>query len=114
VARLYAGILGSLALLTTIVHGILHARQEDVILLTAWWNLLVFAVIGAVIGWIAGYTIEGSVSMTVSRQLAANTPPEQAEKPGPSQARPKRTERPSAPTNRGNEVAQPARSGRAA
>ena len=65
-ARIYAGILGPLALLTTIVHGMLHARQEDAILLTGWANLLVFAVIGAVIGWIAENAIEESVSTAVS------------------------------------------------
>ncbi len=89
-ARIYAGILGPLALLTTIVHGILHARQEEAILQTAWWNLLVFAVIGAVVGWIAGQTIEESVSMTVSRQLAASNSPEPVEKSGPLGTRPRR------------------------
>lgn len=113
-ARIYAGILGPLALLTTIVHGVLHARQEEAILLNAWGNLLVFAVIGAVIGRIAEWTIEESVSTTVARQLAANVPPEQAGTSVPSAARPKRSERPSSATKRGNEAAGPAKAGRAA
>ena len=100
-ARIYAGILGPLALLTTIVHGILHARQEEAILLTAWWNLLLFAVVGAVIGWIAERTMEDSVSTTVSRQLAASNTPEAVANTAPAATRPKRSERPSAATNRG-------------
>jgi uncharacterized membrane protein YeaQ/YmgE (transglycosylase-associated protein family) len=111
VARIYAGILGPLALLTTIVHGMLHARQEDAILLTGWANLLVFAVIGALIGWIAENTVEESVSTAVSRELAATTP-DNADNSEPAATRPKRSERPSSATNRGNEVAGPARVGR--
>jgi len=88
VARIYAGILGPLALVTSIVHGIFHARQEEAILLTAWGNLLVFAMIGCVIGWIAGRTIEESVSTTVSRQLAARATQEHVEKSGSPAARP--------------------------
>lgn len=111
-ARIYAGILGPLALLTTIVHGMLHARQEDAILLTGWANLLVFAVIGAVIGWIAENAIEESVSTAVSRQLATASP-DHAETAEPAATRPRRSERPATATNRGKQEAAGPAAGRA-
>jgi len=70
VARTYAGILGLLALLTSLAHGFIHARETDAVLLGAWCSLLVFAAVGYVVGWIAGRIVDESVSATLEDQLA--------------------------------------------
>ena len=72
-ARTYAGILGLLALLTSLARGFIHARETDAVLLTAWWSLLVFAAVGYVVGWIAGRTVEESLSATIEAQTKVAT-----------------------------------------
>ncbi len=52
-ARIYAGILGPLALFTSLAHGALHARPAAAVVFDAWLALLAFAPLGYVIGWIA-------------------------------------------------------------
>jgi len=84
VARIYAGILGLLAFLTSMAHGVVHARATEALLLTAWWNLLVFAVLGSVIGWIAARIVEDSVSAAVARQLEAEKASEKVEPAQPA------------------------------
>jgi hypothetical protein len=73
VARIYAGILGPLALLTSLAHGALHGRQADAILLDAWYALLGFAALGSVIGWLAGRMVEEEVLARVSSRAAKST-----------------------------------------
>jgi len=74
VARIYAGILGPLAFLTSLAHGALHGRQADAILLAAWYALLGFTALGSVIGWLAGRMIEEEVLARVSARAAKSTP----------------------------------------
>jgi hypothetical protein len=69
VARIYAGILGPLALLTSLAHGFIHAADVKTILLGAWSSLVIFATVGYVVGGIAGRTVEESVQATVQAQL---------------------------------------------
>jgi len=65
-----------LALLTSVTRGILYARQVDAVFLAAWWSLLVFALVGGVIGWVAGRVVEESVKTTLAAQLTAEKAPE--------------------------------------
>ena len=69
-ARIYAGILGPLALITSLAHGFIHATDADAMLFSAWCSLLVFAAVGYAIGWIAGRTVEESVSSVIEAELA--------------------------------------------
>ncbi len=69
-ARIYAGILGPLALLTSLAHGALHGRQADAALLEAWYALLGFTAAGSVIGWLAGRIVEEEVLARVSSPAA--------------------------------------------
>lgn len=69
-ARIYAGILGPLGFLTSLAHGVIHARSTEASLLTAWGSLIVFAVVGYLVGWIAGRIVEEAVSEHVSVELA--------------------------------------------
>ena len=68
--RIYAGILGPVAFLTSLANGAIHGGTVESTLLVAWCSLLAFTVIGYVIGWIAGWIIEDSVKAAVSAQLA--------------------------------------------
>lgn len=74
-ARLYAGILGPLAMLTVVLSGLIHGRTSESVAWVAWIALLVFAAIGYVLGWIANRTVEDSVQTSLSAQLDAESEP---------------------------------------
>jgi hypothetical protein len=61
VSRLYAGILGLLAFLATLIRGMLHDGSPEAILGSALGNLLIFAVVGGVIGEVARWIVEDAV-----------------------------------------------------
>ena len=69
-ARFYCGILGLLSFLTTLLRGWIHGGDAESILRTAWLNLLLFSIIGLVIGWIAGRIVEESVNARLAAELA--------------------------------------------
>jgi hypothetical protein len=71
VARIYAGILGPLAMLTALARGAIHGDAAETVFLSAWCWLLALAAVGSGIGWIAQRTIEESVSSQVAEELAA-------------------------------------------
>jgi hypothetical protein len=77
VARIYAGILGSLAFLTVLVRTIVHRSATDPALLRAWLSLLAFAAAGYVIGRIAEHTIDEMVKSHIAEHLE----PQRAGKP---------------------------------
>ncbi len=72
-ARIYCGILGLLAFLTTLIRGWIHGGDTESILRTAWLSLLLFSVIGLVIGWIAARIVEESVNARLAAELAAKS-----------------------------------------
>ena len=78
VARLYAGILGPLAMLTVTTSGLIHGRTSQSVAWAAWMALIVFAAIGYLLGWIANRTVEDSVQMTLSAGLEAESEPNAA------------------------------------
>jgi len=71
VPRIYAGVLGFLAMLVAIARGFVHGSQPDAIIGSACVCLWVFAAIGYLAGWIAQTTIEASVSTRVQQELTA-------------------------------------------
>ncbi|MFH1918800.1 MAG: hypothetical protein ABIP48_02790 [Planctomycetota bacterium] len=83
-ARAYAGILATLALVTSLAHGLIHARETDAILLGAWVSLLVFAGVGCVVGWIAGQTVDESVRVILESELVREESAERAQTPIPA------------------------------
>ncbi len=74
-ARLFAGILGPLAMLTITTSGLLHGRTSQSVASTAWVALIVFAAIGYVLGWIANRTVEDSVQAAISAHLENESEP---------------------------------------
>ena len=68
-ARLYAGILGLLALMVSLMRGILAGGGGETTLWTAWLSLLAFTVLGAVIGWLAERIVRESVSSQILSEL---------------------------------------------
>ena len=73
-ARTYAGILGLLAFLTALAHGLMHGGGGVSALWTAWCSLLLFALLGCVIGWVAQRIVEDLVYDQMSAELAARQP----------------------------------------
>ena len=69
-ARIYCGILGLLSFLTTLARGWIHGGDTESILRTAWLNLLLFGIIGLVIGWIAERIVEESVNARLATELS--------------------------------------------
>ena len=60
-ARIYAGILGPIAFLTTLARGFLLGEGAESMLFMAWCALWCFAAAGYVVGWIGDQTVELSV-----------------------------------------------------
>jgi hypothetical protein len=59
-----------LALITSLAHGFIHAMHTEAMLLAAWLSLLGFSAVGYLVGWIAGRTVEESVSSIIEAELA--------------------------------------------
>lgn len=68
-ARQYAGILGLLALMVSLMRGIVAGGASQATLWTAWLGLLAFTVLGAVIGWLAEHIVRESVSSQILSEL---------------------------------------------
>jgi len=68
VARIYAGILGPLALLISLARGVIHAWDTETMLLQAWISLWAFAAVGAVLGWLARRIVEQEVLARISAE----------------------------------------------
>jgi hypothetical protein len=69
VARQYAAILGLLALLVSLLRGLLAGGAGETMLWTAWLNLLAFTAVGAAIGWLAERIVRDSVSSQILSEL---------------------------------------------
>lgn len=73
-ARQYAGILGLLALMVSLMRGIFAGGASEATLWTAWLSLLAFTVLGAVIGWLAERIVRESVSSQILSELQDKKP----------------------------------------
>ncbi|MHB8901184.1 MAG: hypothetical protein ACYC6Y_20740 [Thermoguttaceae bacterium] len=74
-ARLFAGIMGPLAMLTVTTSGLIHGLTGSSVAWSAWIALVAFAAIGYVIGWIANRTVEDSVRTAISARLENEAQP---------------------------------------
>jgi hypothetical protein len=73
VGRAYAGVLGPLAFLTVLVHGLLHSASPQATLWRACLALGTFAIIGCIAGQIAGQIVEDSVRGRLTAEIARRT-----------------------------------------
>jgi len=69
VARQYAGILGLLALVVSLLRGLMAGGSSEATLWTAWLALVAFTAIGAVIGWLAERIVRDSLSSQILSEL---------------------------------------------
>ena len=69
--RTYAGILGSLALVTIVLRGVKNGSGPEAVLLAAWCGLLAFAAIGFLLGELARWIVEDSVRAKFHAKLIA-------------------------------------------
>jgi len=69
--RTYAGILGTLACLTTIGRDFVAGTAGEATLLEAWWALLAFAAGGAILGALASAAMEEAARWEVQRESTA-------------------------------------------
>lgn len=75
--RNYAGVLGLLAFFTTLARGLTQGANAEGTLLIACLALLIFAVVGYVIGSLAAWNVEQSIRAQLADEvarLAANPP----------------------------------------
>ncbi len=70
-ARNYAGFLGLVAFVATVAQGIIHGAGTQKTLFQAWLSLLVFVVIGYVLGAIAAWIVDDSIASRVNAELTA-------------------------------------------
>ena len=68
--RHFAGILGTLAMLTALARGALGGFSVETILWQAWCGLVIYAPAGFVLGGIAGRVVEDAFSALVEQELA--------------------------------------------
>jgi len=80
VARIYAGILGPLAFLTSLARGVAHAWPAEKTLLVAWTTLVGFAALGWMTGWIAERIVVDEVRGQIAAELTGASPDAHARK----------------------------------
>ena len=68
--RTYAGILGTLACLTTVARALLAGTANDATLLQSWWALLTMAAVGGILGGLAGVAVEEAARKQVEKEWA--------------------------------------------
>ncbi len=72
-AQTYCGILGLVAFLTTLARGWIHGGDVQSTMWNGWLNLLLFSIVGVVIGWIAESIVDDSVNARLAAQMTAKT-----------------------------------------
>jgi ABC-type transport system involved in cytochrome bd biosynthesis fused ATPase/permease subunit len=75
-----------LALMASLLRGILAGGASEATLWTAWLGLLAFTVLGAVIGWLAERIVRESVSGQILSELRDQKPVQPAVAPRPVSA----------------------------
>ncbi|MBS0210393.1 MAG: hypothetical protein JSS27_15720 [Planctomycetes bacterium] len=70
-ARNFAGLLGLVALATTLVRALGHGTAIDAALVQGWINLMLFSALGLVLGWIAQRAVQEGVRGQLAAELAS-------------------------------------------
>jgi hypothetical protein len=69
--RIYAGVLGTMAMSVVLVRGAKDAGGVEGTLMMAIVSMIAFAIAGAMLGHIAQATVDESVRFKIERELAA-------------------------------------------
>lgn len=69
-SRAYAGILGPVAFLTVLAREFSSSAGASTMLFHAWLALVAFAVLGSIIGHLAGRLVEDSVRAQMAAEVA--------------------------------------------
>jgi hypothetical protein len=69
--RVYAGVLGTLAMAVVLCRGLKDAGGAEGTLTMATLSMVAFAIVGSVLGHIAQATVDESVRFKIERELAA-------------------------------------------
>lgn len=70
--RSFAAALALIAFVTVIVRGTIRGAQAESIVFYAWLSLIAFAIVGYIVGTIAGSLIDHAAQARVVKQLAAD------------------------------------------
>lgn len=70
-ARTYAGILGYLAMAVTLLRGALHGAGFEGSVAQGLVAMVIMALVGAVVGGVAQWTVDESVRTSLEKQLAS-------------------------------------------
>ena len=73
-ARIYAGILGPLAMVVILCRGIKDSAGVEGTLTVAIVALAIYAIVGSVLGQIAQATVDESVRLKIEQQLSPPAP----------------------------------------
>ena len=71
--RQYAGMLGSIALVTSVLRGLVHGTPAVRVLTMAAVSLVMFSVVGYVVGELAGWIVLTSVRARIAAELERTT-----------------------------------------
>jgi hypothetical protein len=74
-ARIYAGILGPLAMAVVLCRGLANSGGVEGTLTLAILALVAFAIVGAALGQVAQATVDESVRLKIEQQLAPRAAP---------------------------------------
>lgn len=72
-ARIYAVVLGVLALIVTIFRGLIYGYSPEDVLWQAWIGLILFSLLGAFAGAIAERALREAVEQRLKDELAQRT-----------------------------------------
>lgn len=70
-ARQYAGILALIAFLTVLARAAISGQSPIVAIPLACGSLFAFALVGAIVGWAAGMTVQESVETRFNAEVAS-------------------------------------------
>jgi hypothetical protein len=72
----YGGVLGLLAFLTVLTRGLIHGGGAETTLWRAMVCLMVFGLVGHIVGRVAAWIVEDSVRATIAAELAMRQHPD--------------------------------------
>jgi len=84
VAKTYAGILGSLAMVVALVRGVMSAGGVEETIVQSLMALLGFGLLGLVIGGVASWIVEDAVYTQVQQEVAAHEAPRNTRSENPA------------------------------